>query len=227
MKLYVASSWRNRYYFQVVAQLRAEGFEVYDFREDGFGWHQIDPDWEQWETDAYKEALLHPTAIEGYSRDFTAMQEADACVLVMPAGRSACIEAGWMVGKGKPLWIYLPERIEPDLMFKMANGISDSLRWIIAEIKRLAVSKGDREMKRAIVRVSTHLLLDFLGLPNAKVIRSRDSLRADEIELLLEDDQLSEVDGGSVFPYARVEIMRVEGGGREGKYFYGIGEGPI
>lgn len=134
MKLYVASSWRNRYQPMVVAKLRAEGFKVYDFRKDGFGWHQIDPDWERWDTAAYKRALCHRKAVKGFNRDFAAMQEADACVLVMPAGRSACLEAGWMVGAGKPLWIYLPERIEPDLMFKMAEGISDSLRWIITEI---------------------------------------------------------------------------------------------
>ena len=31
-KIYVASSWRNEYYPEVVAKLREAGHEVYDFR---------------------------------------------------------------------------------------------------------------------------------------------------------------------------------------------------
>ena len=31
-KIYVASSWRNEYYPEVVRQLREAGHEVYDFR---------------------------------------------------------------------------------------------------------------------------------------------------------------------------------------------------
>lgn len=31
-KIYVASSWRNKYYPEIVAKLRMMGYEVYDFR---------------------------------------------------------------------------------------------------------------------------------------------------------------------------------------------------
>ena len=36
------------------------------------------------------------------------MQEADFCVLLLPCGRSAHSEAGWMKGNGKKVsyWIY-------------------------------------------------------------------------------------------------------------------------
>ena len=33
MKLYIASSWRNEYYPDVVKTLREAGHEVYDFRK--------------------------------------------------------------------------------------------------------------------------------------------------------------------------------------------------
>lgn len=52
MRIYVASSWRNERQPEVVARLRAEGHEVYDFRrpngqQDGFHWSEIDPEWQR------------------------------------------------------------------------------------------------------------------------------------------------------------------------------------
>ena len=87
MRIYVASSWRNRHQPGVVAELRQAGHEVYDFREPepgnrGFHWSEIDPDWQQWSAARYVQALEHPIARAGYDLDFRAMCGADACVLV-------------------------------------------------------------------------------------------------------------------------------------------------
>lgn len=46
-KIYVASSWRNKYYSEVVDTLRAAGHEVYDFRNPphgGNGVYRMDND---------------------------------------------------------------------------------------------------------------------------------------------------------------------------------------
>src|SRR5574338_62989 len=101
MKIYVASSWRNDIYPEVVTRLRAEGHDVYDFRntESSFRWNQIDSNWENWTAYDYREALSHPLAREGFWRDYNAMQEADAFILVLPSGRSAHLEAGWATGQ--------------------------------------------------------------------------------------------------------------------------------
>jgi hypothetical protein len=129
LKLYAASSWRNIRQPEVVTRLRADGHEVYDFRHpepgnNGFHWSDIDPDWQQWTPEQYREALVHDIAIEGFGRDWGGMQWADAGVLVMPCGRSAHIEAGYFVGAGKPLFILLDkEPAEPELMYKMATAI--------------------------------------------------------------------------------------------------------
>ena len=47
-RIYVASSWRNTLQPGVVAALRGDGHEVYDFRNPapgvkGFAWSEIDP----------------------------------------------------------------------------------------------------------------------------------------------------------------------------------------
>lgn len=142
MKIYVASSWRNPEQPAVVARLRAEGHEVYDFRNPpggtGFAWSEIDPDWQAWRATDYRDKLNHPRAVEGFASDFDAMKWADCCVLVLPCGRSAHLELGWSVGAGKRTIIMTRDGEEPELMAKMADAICVSLDETVVTLKRLA-----------------------------------------------------------------------------------------
>lgn len=131
MKIYVASSWRNRYQQDVVAALRTAGHEVYDFRnpapgDNGFHWSAIDPDWQTWTPEQFRSALSHPIADHGFNNDMNALRECDACVLVLPSGRSAHLEAGWAAGAGKLVAIFIPEPVEPELMYYLADFITVS-----------------------------------------------------------------------------------------------------
>lgn len=128
MKIYVASSWRNEYQQGVVEILRSLGHEVYDFKNPphgrgGFAWSAIDPNWENWTTEEYRNALGHPVAEQGFASDFDAMQWADCCVMVLPCGRSANSEAGWFSGACRPVYVYSPTKQEPELMYKMFQDI--------------------------------------------------------------------------------------------------------
>lgn len=139
MRLYVASSWRNDYQPDVVRALREVDHEVYDFRnptagDNGFHWSEIDPDWKQWDIAMYVRQLEHPIAESGFRKDMEGMEWAQGCVLVMPCGRSAHLEAGWFVGQGRPLWI-LKDSGEPELMYKMATGIFAGLGPLILAIQ--------------------------------------------------------------------------------------------
>jgi len=126
-KIYVASSWRNEYQQEVVKVLRELGHEVYDFKNPegrtGFQWSTIDKDWQNWTTEQYRDALRHPVAESGFNSDFNAMQWADICVMVLPCGRSANTESGWMAGAGKRVFVYSPEKQEPELMYKIYERI--------------------------------------------------------------------------------------------------------
>ena len=134
MKIYVASSWRNQYQQMVVQTLRDQGHEVYDFKNpperSGFSWSDVDPDWQNWTTPAYRDALAHPVSQAGFDSDFNAMDAAEVCVLVLPCNRSAHTEAGFMKGQGKPTYVYLPEPMEPELMYKVFDLVTDSLSEI-------------------------------------------------------------------------------------------------
>jgi len=148
MKIYVASSWRNERQPEVVAQLREAGHDVYDFKnpregDKGFHWSEIDPDWLNWTPERFRQALNHPIAKSGFASDWNAMCEAEACVMVMPCGRSAHIEAGYFVGAFKPLYILLSDG-EPELMYNMATlvclDLGDALRDM--EARRYPYSGG-------------------------------------------------------------------------------------
>lgn len=129
MRVYVASSWRNPHQPAVVELLRRYNHQVYDFRnpspgDTGFSWASIDPDWEKWTPQQYREALDHPLAVAGHLADYRAMQWCDACLLVLPAGRSASWELGWCMGAGKQPFIFVPSKTEPELMFRGARMLT-------------------------------------------------------------------------------------------------------
>ena len=137
MRIYVASSWRNQLQPDVVRALLQEGHEVYDFHNptphpSQFHWSEIDPGWEDWKAGAFRQALQHPLAEHGFLSDFNAMRWADAFVLVMPCGRSAHLEAGWAIGRKKPVCILLDDQNEPELMYKIADHLAINLPELLA-----------------------------------------------------------------------------------------------
>ena len=140
--IYVATSWRNHYQPEVVKALRAAGHKVYDFRNEGFGWSEIDINWRNWDIKTYIDALGHSAARAGFNRDMLALTNCDVCVYVMPCGPSASMEMGWAVGAHKPVVVYIPKLREPDLMVKMADLITDDINEVLAFVSRAPVNES-------------------------------------------------------------------------------------
>lgn len=141
MRIYVASSWRNVWFPEVVEALRGAGHDVYDFRNPpdggtGFRWSDVDERWLEWTPQQYRDNLEHPLAERQFANDIRAMEECDVCVLLLPCGRSAHTEAGWFAGNGKKVFLYIPERQEPELMYKLFNGVCCSLDELLAELEK-------------------------------------------------------------------------------------------
>ena len=131
-KIYVASSWKNEYYPDVIKRLEEAGHDVYDFRnppqgDGGFHWTDIDENATNWTFEEYKDNLNHPLARKQFDSDLFALEWADTCVLVLPCGRSAHTEAGWMAGKGKRVLVFFPEMQEPELMYKLFETVVGNL----------------------------------------------------------------------------------------------------
>ena len=160
--VYVASSWRNAIQAMVVRRLREAGLEAYDFRDPSnpkgaFRWSDLGvdrpDDWlpEDWSPERCIAFLDLPRAVEAFEQDFGAMQKADLCVLVLPAGRSANLEAGWFVGRGKPL-VVLKDWGAPDLMYRMATRVVATPEAAVVAALDCA---GGRLPSRSVERVGT------------------------------------------------------------------------
>ena len=139
-KIYVASSWRNAYYSEVVQRLREAGHEVYDFQNPpsgdvGFKWSSISENYMAWTPEEYREQLKHPKAVRQFRNDIEAMKSCDAGVLVLPCGRSAHTEAGWFAGRGKTVVVLIPERQEPELMYRLFDGVCCTMEELINALK--------------------------------------------------------------------------------------------
>ena len=166
MKLYVASSWRNALYPNVIAFLRDAGFEVLDWRNPGggtgFSWSEVDPRWQKWTVEDYRDGLRHPRAVGGFRSDLGMIEAADACVCLLPCGRSAHLEAGWFAGKGKPLFFLVydggydigePVSMEAELMYLLAGGperICGDIRELAVRLRNLEPIPG-QEWRAAVL----------------------------------------------------------------------------
>lgn len=130
-RIYLASSWRNDAQPAAVQALRAEGHEVYDFRNPpastGFSWKQATNEPPPWSAERTREVLALPISQAGFDSDFTAMQWADTFVMLQPCGRSAALELGWACGAGKLALVILADGQEPELMLKCADKLCTSV----------------------------------------------------------------------------------------------------
>lgn len=127
LRIYLASSWKNPHHTVVVDTLRGQGFRVYDFKDPsfvtyhGFRWSDIDEGWESWSSRDFILGLSHPAATHQFSLGCEALDWANCGVLLLPCGKDAHMEAGWLVGAGKRLFILLdPEVPASELMYRMA-----------------------------------------------------------------------------------------------------------
>lgn len=153
MKIYVASSWQNAYQLQVVEALRALSHDVYDFRnpgpgEAGFSWAEVDSGWQRWTVEQFKEGFRHPRARHAFERDRRALKWCDLCLLVLPSGMSAHLEAGWCAGRAKPVLVYAPEFRTAELMYGLFVGqrfhipIAQSLDEALSLVEEVSVEQS-------------------------------------------------------------------------------------
>lgn len=137
MKIYLIGSLRN----PVIPLLGKELRDVYGHKvwDDWYaGGRFADDHWQEYETlrgRTYQEALEGDAANHTFFYDLEHLENCEACVLVMPAGKSSHLEFGWMRGRGKRCYVLfdkVPERW--DVMVKFAHGVffnkEDLFKWL-------------------------------------------------------------------------------------------------
>lgn len=139
-KLYIAGSLRNPNIPKVAQSIR-EACPRLDVFDDWFAvGPEADDHWRAYEMakgHCYLQALGGHTAQHVFQFDKKHLDEADGLLLVLPAGKSAHLELGYMVGRKKWTGILLessdPERW--DIMYQFADYIFASVEEVIAQLE--------------------------------------------------------------------------------------------
>lgn len=130
MKVYVASSWKNEVYPDVVKVLCRAGHDVYDFRRQGVS----DSSPVEMASGQLLDFLNEPKIRSIFQNDMDALVECDAVVCVLPCGRSAHLELGYGIGAGKRTVLLWHDGDAPDIMHKAVDSIVFSVEDIPAAL---------------------------------------------------------------------------------------------
>lgn len=137
--IYLIGSMRNPRVPELANYLRGNGLDIFD---DWFSpGPEADDCWQAYEKErnrTFAEALQGAHAQEVFNFDKRHLDEARAVVLVLPAGKSAHLELGYVIGQGKPGFIYMEE--EPtrfDIMYKFATSILTDLNELEDTLKEI------------------------------------------------------------------------------------------
>ena len=135
-KLYIIGSLRNSKIPEIGVKLRELGFDVFD------DWYAPGPEaddmWKRYEEvrgRTYEQALEGWAAKHIFEFDKYHIDNSDIGILVAPAGKSAHLELGYMLGKGKKGYILLDEGSDRwDIMYQFADKVLFGLDSLINEL---------------------------------------------------------------------------------------------
>lgn len=135
--IYLIGALKNRQIQDLAIKLRAEGYDVFD------DWQAPGPEadsflleWAKKRGLTYKEALQSYAAQHVFEFDKFHVDRCDTGVLVMPAGKSAHMELGYMRGQGKQVFILFdqwPDRF--DVMYNFATDVFVDEGELIGRLK--------------------------------------------------------------------------------------------
>ena len=104
--IYIIGSLRNPKIPKLTVELQELGLDVFS---DWFGAGKIaDDSWKRYEESrgrTYEQALKGHAAQHVFAFDKKHLDRCEAAVLLMPGGKSAHLELGYTIGKGKPGFI--------------------------------------------------------------------------------------------------------------------------
>lgn len=150
MKIYVAGSFSNRENIMFIGNtLREHGFETYIFCDPSSVTGKLSDELRLLydlktltAKSVYDTKIISSIGLENLHE----LVQCDALVLVLPSGRSAHLEAGWMIGRQRPVYIIGPKVYgEFDAMYVMANHIfyDDQVEDLIRMIMRDSLLRSE------------------------------------------------------------------------------------
>lgn len=137
--IYIIGSLRNPEIPKFANELQAQGFEAFaDWYAPG---PEADDFWRNYSKErglTYAQALKSAAAKHVFEFDKSHLDRCDAAVMLMPAGKSAHLELGYTIGRGKPGYILFdsePERW--DVMVQFATRVFFGKEDLFYELKEV------------------------------------------------------------------------------------------
>lgn len=135
--IYLIGSLRNPQIGHIASELRSAGHNVFD------DWFAAGPEaddyWQKYEIargNNYKQGLQGYAAKHVYEFDKYHLDRNDIAVLVLPAGKSAHLELGYVIGSGKKGYILLDDPDRWDVMYQFAKGVFYNVEDLIEELDK-------------------------------------------------------------------------------------------
>jgi nucleoside 2-deoxyribosyltransferase len=137
--IYLIGALANEKIPAIANELEKEGFETFA------DWFAPGPDadtyWRKYSKArgwTYKQALKSYAATHIFEFDKFHIDRSDIGVLIMPSGRSGHLEAGYMVGQGKPVFILFDGEPEKwDVMSQFATEVCFNMDELKAELAKV------------------------------------------------------------------------------------------
>lgn len=214
LSIYIASSWKQEKRVTNLAEYLRDQTDIiaeaYDFTDSKCGaapfkWSDLTNINAPFSLSLSEKLRHHPVAVKAYQQNMLAMQRADVCILLLPAGASAHSEAGWFAGKGKPVIVISPTAIDNiELMYNMydriigdanINSLYAKLTTYLDQIAKQEAPKNEIEPSE-LCPVKTDNVLPAIG-PRTQVLVKTESGRIGYVELdhvraLINPDKKSE-----------------------------------
>lgn len=136
MKIYLASSWKNAALVKNIKErLEAEGNEVDAFCDTSAGRFVFSFDQLPANISEHNAISIFnfPPVNRAFQEDKKWLDWSEATLLILPAGKSAHLEAGYAKGQGKRLVIYQEDfpNGEFDVMYGFADLITDDINEVV------------------------------------------------------------------------------------------------
>lgn len=136
LKIYIGGALANPEIVRLTKVLLSEGHDAFS------EWYTPGPEadvlWRDYELSLgydYREALKRPAAQNVFQFDKKHIDESDIFVMVLPCGKSAHLELGYALGRGKKGIIYMPEQPDRwDVMYGFAHRIVYNDTELLEEI---------------------------------------------------------------------------------------------
>jgi len=142
MKIYLASSWKNAgLVYDYALDLRRKGYNVDAFVDAStgryvFDWREIVKNKDLLDAKIF---LEDPRSLKAFREDKKWLDWCDCLILILPAGKSSHLEAGYIKGQGKMLIIYAPQTFESgkfDVMYGFADLLTDDYLEVIDFLRK-------------------------------------------------------------------------------------------